>query len=88
MVGLKDFIVQINEKYSDKFHTNSGVAIYGDRRFNAKELANTVVKVRELPLNYTGPIKKGSRLLIDPTVVLNQMYQKGGEQENTKFLDR
>lgn len=88
MRGFKDFVVHISKRYSETFKTDSGLELYGDRRWSAKELANTVVEVVETPLNYEGPIKKGSSLFIDPTVIFNQMYEKTGEQENINLLDR
>lgn len=88
MKGLKDFVVHISERYKDTYKTEGGLELYADRRWSAKELANTIVEVVETPLNYDGPIKKGCNLFIDPTVIFNQMYQKTGEQENINLLDR
>lgn len=88
MKGYKDFIIQLSEKWSDKFKTESGLELYADRRFSIKRLANTVVEVKEIPVNYMGTIKQGDTIFIDPTVVMNQSYVKMGEQENINLIDR
>jgi hypothetical protein len=88
MRGIKDFIVSIPKKYSDTFKTESGIEFYADRRFSIKKVANTIVEVVEVPFNYSGNIKKGSLLFIDSTVLMQQDYAIGGEQENINLLDK
>lgn len=88
MRGLNHFIVSIPEKYSETFVTEGGLELYGDKRWSLKQLANTVVEVVEVPLNYDGEIKKGSRLFVDATLLMQQTYVKTGEQENINLVDR
>lgn len=88
MKGLNHFIVSIPEKYSETFVTEGGLELYGDKRWSLKQLANTVVEVLEVPLNYKGEIKKGSQLFVDATLLMQQTYVKTGEQENINLVDR
>jgi co-chaperonin GroES (HSP10) len=88
MKGLNHFIVSIPEKYNQTFITEGGLELYGDKRWSLKQLANTVVEVLEVPLNYKGEIKKGSQLFVDATLLMQQTYVKTGEQENINLVDR
>lgn len=88
MRGLKDFMVHIPNLYHDTFKTESGIEFYGDRRWSAKKMANTFLEVVEKPFFYDGPINKGFRIFIDPTVLFTQIYPKTGEQENIYLVDR
>jgi co-chaperonin GroES (HSP10) len=88
MKSIRDFIVHIPNRYQETFKTESGLELYGDHRWTSKEQANTVVKVVEIPCNYKGNIKKGYEVLIDPTIVFNQMYQKTGVAESHHLIDK
>jgi len=88
MIGIRDFIVKIPNKYTDTFKTESGLVFYGDRRWLKKEMANTLVECVETPLEYNGPVKKGFTVLIDATVIFSQVYEKTGEAESQNLIDR
>jgi len=88
MRGHKDFIVHIPEKYKDGIQTKGGATIHLDRRFNAKQVINTIVEVVSTPVIYDGVIKEGFNLLVDPTLLMNQTYTRTGEQENINLVDR
>lgn len=88
MKGLVHFIVHIPQKYNETFKTKSGMELYGDRRWSPKEMANNVLDVIETPFIYDGPIQNGQKIFIDPTVLFQQIYSKGGEQENIHLVDR
>ena len=88
MKSIHNFIVHIPNRYNETFKTESGLEMYGDSRWSAKEMANTIVKVIEIPCNYKGIIQKGFEVLIDPTVVFNQVYQKTGVAESHHLIDK
>ncbi len=87
MIGIKNFIVHIPQRFSETIKTKSNVTIYGDRRFTPKEQANTIVEVIETPLDYVGPVKKGYRVIIDFITVMAQTY-KDGENYSPDLVDR
>lgn len=88
MKGLNHFVVHIPKKWSDSYKTESGLELYADRRWSLKEVGNTVVKIVETPLNYTGPIQNGFELFIDINTLSQQSYVIGGELENQHLIDR
>lgn len=88
MKGYKDFIVHVPSKDDGEIKTKSGVVIYADPRYSKKHTANNVFEVVETPHNYDGPIRKGCRLLVDPTLMMEMMYQKTGKQDNIYLIDR
>jgi co-chaperonin GroES (HSP10) len=88
MKCYNDFIVQVPKKYRDTIKTPSGVEIFVDSRWNLKDTVNTVLDIHELPMNYNGPIKKGDTVFVDATIFMEQIYQKGGKQENLYLIDR
>jgi co-chaperonin GroES (HSP10) len=88
MKGYNDFIVHIPQRHRDTIKTTSGLELQADSRFSGKETANTVFEVVEIPLAYKGPVKKGFKLMVDPTLVMNQDYQLTGNQENVNLIDR
>lgn len=77
MRGTRDFVLHIPNKYNEKYKTESGLEIYGDHRWMAKELANTIVDVVETPFNYDGPIKKGDKVFVDSTLVMQGIHKEG-----------
>lgn len=88
MKGVRHFIVHVPELNDEKIKTESGVLLYADKRFNTKETANNVFEIVEVPLNYDGPIKKGWWLMVDPSLVYELTYNKGGKQENVNLINR
>ena len=88
MKAYRDFIVKIDKKYQEVFLTESGLELYGDRRWSPKRMATTRVHVVATPMIYEGEIQPGYDLFIDPSVVFMQMYEKTGEQESLYLVDR
>jgi co-chaperonin GroES (HSP10) len=88
MKGYKDFMVHIPVKLSDTFKTELGLELHASKKFSQKRLANTIVEVLEVPFEYEGEIESGDTLFIDSTIMLEQTYTLGGEQENINQLDR
>ena len=77
MRGTRAFVLHIPNKYNEKYTTESGLEIYGDHRWMAKDLANTIVDVVQVPFGYEGPIKKGSKVFVDPTLVMQGIHKEG-----------
>ena len=77
MRGTKAFVVHIPNKYNEKYTTESGLEIYGDHRWMAKDLANTIVDVVQIPFGYDGPIKIGTKVFVDPTLVMQGIHKEG-----------
>lgn len=88
IIGYWDFVVHIPEKYSQTFTTESGFTLHADRRFSLKMVANTIVKVVSVPFDYDGPIIPGQQVFIDPSVLMQQVFTKGGESPNIYLIDR
>jgi co-chaperonin GroES (HSP10) len=88
MKCYSDFIVQVPKKYRDTIKTESGVELFVDSRWNLKDTVNTIMEIHELPFDYDGPIKKGDTVFVDATIFMEQIYQKGGKQENIYLIDR
>lgn len=84
----RDFLIHLPEKFSETFKTENGTELYGSKVFSKKLLANTIVVVKELPLEYSGPIKVGDTLFVDASLMMEQTYTKGGEQENMYLMDK
>ena len=88
MKPYRNFIVKIDQKYQDTFVTKGGIELYGDRKLSPKRMATTRVHVVATPATYSGEIKPGYDLFIDPTIVFMQAYQKTGEQDSRYLVDR
>lgn len=88
MKGIRDYIAHIPQRYSEKIKTESGLELYSDSRWSAKEMANTIVDVVEVPFFGETPIKKGFQIFIDPTVVFNQIYEKTGVADSPFLVDK
>jgi co-chaperonin GroES (HSP10) len=88
MKGIKDYIIHIQQRFTDTYKTEGGLELYGDHRWSAKEMANTIVDVIETPFFGKSPIKKGYQVFIDSTVVFNQTYQKTGDAESPFLVDK
>lgn len=88
MRGIRDYIAHIPNRYLEKFKTEGGLELYGDHRWSAKEMANTVVDVIEVPFFGDTPIQKGYQLFVDPTVIFNQVYQKTGAADSPFLVDK
>lgn len=88
MRAYKDFIVNIPEKFSETFTTESGLELYGSKEFSKKRMANSIVTVHQVPFENGTDIGIGDELFLDPSLFMEQIYSKGGEQENIYLMDK
>jgi len=88
MIGYRDFIVHVPEKFSETFTTESGVKLYGSKSFSKKRMANNIVEVIQVPLNNKTDVIVGDMVFVDPTLFMEQTYSKGGEQENIYLMNK
>lgn len=89
MKGIKDFIIQLDKPYSETIKTESGLELYGDKRWSPERMSNRIGIVQETPFNHKTPIQIGYEVLIDPTILYEQMYHlTHGVQQSIFLLDR
>ena len=88
MRAYKDFIVEIPKKFSETFKTESGLELYGSSVFSKKRMANNIVKVVAVPFENDTDISAKDELYLDPSLFMEQVYSKGGEQENIYLMDK
>jgi hypothetical protein len=83
MKNPNDFIIEIGAAFHDKFLTEGGLELFGDKRWLAKQLANITGKVISKPLNVEVDIEEGYEVVIDAGVLIEQIYHlTNGVQEN------
>lgn len=88
MIGLQDFIIQVDKEFQDTFKTEGGIELYADKRFSQDKLATRIATVQEAPKFYNGPIKKGMQVFIDHTIFLRETYRNNGTVENIYTIDK
>lgn len=86
MKGTKNFIIQLDEIYSDTFKLESGVELYGSVDFTDERQSNRIAKVIGIPALYETEIKEGYEVLIDATPLYRQIYQ-GNRQWYQNMVD-
>ncbi len=86
MKALKEFIIQIEKPFSDTIETKGGLKIYGDKRFSAERLSNRIGKVISTPIETETNIQVGFEVLIDPTILFEQVYHLTGGRQDSVFL--
>lgn len=88
MQAIHDFIIEQKKAFNDTFKTESGLELYGDKRFLADKLSNRIATVIQIPLKSKSVIKAGYEVMIDPTIYYEQNYEKGGRVGNQFLQDR
>ncbi len=86
MKAIKDFIIHLPVPYSDKFKTESGIEIYADKRFSADRLSNREATIVEVPLHGDFELKPGYKVMVDPTILYEQVYKLTGGTQKSVFL--
>lgn len=84
---MHDYIIKIEKAYNETFKTESGLELYGDKRFNSERLANRIAEVIETPALKDSIIKKGFEVMVDPTIFLKQTYERHAENDNIFLQD-
>lgn len=87
MKGIHDYIVEIKEPFKDTFKTEGGLELYANKDFSAERLSNRIGIIKATPHLFKGIIKEGYQVLIDPTILYEQIY-RGVKQESIHLLDR
>lgn len=89
MKGTKDFIIHIPQPFSNIIKTESGVEIFADKRFSADRLSNRIGTVISTPINGEFEIKEGFKVLVDPTILFEQIYKgTSGAQQSIFLVDK
>lgn len=86
MKGTKDFIIQIDNPYSETFKTEGGVELYGNVDFTTERQSNRIAKVVGIPSLYESEIKVGFEVLIDASPLYRQIYE-GTKQYYQNIVD-
>ena len=86
MKGTKNFIIQLDEIYSETFKTKGGLEIFGNVDFTTERQSNRVAKVVGIPALYNTEIKEGYEVLIDASPFYRQIYQ-GTKQWYQNLVD-
>ena len=73
MKGTKNFIIKLENPYSDTFKTKGGLELYGNVDFTTEEQSNRIAKVIGVPSLFETEIKDGYEVLIDATPI----YRRG-----------
>lgn len=74
MKGTKNFIIQLDEIYSETFKTEGGLELIGNVDFTAERQSNRIAKVVGIPSLYETEIKEGYEVLIDASPLYRQIY--------------
>tara|TARA_R110002110_G_scaffold314977_3_gene528112 strand:+ start:1038 stop:1643 length:606 start_codon:yes stop_codon:yes gene_type:complete len=74
MKGTKNFIIKLENPYSDTFKTKGGLELYGNVDFTTEEQSNRIAKVIGVPSLFETEIKDGYEVLIDATPIYRQIY--------------
>lgn len=89
MKGVLDFIIQIEEPFKDKFKTESGMELFGDKRWMPQQLSNRIGKIINVPFAHKTDLKPGYEVLVDPTILYEQNYHlTHGAQESIFLVDK
>lgn len=87
MKGLNEFILEFTRPLNDTFMTESGVELYGHKKFHVDRLANRVANVISPPQLKDTVIKEGYQVMIEPSIFHKQIY-RDREQEYTSIVDK
>lgn len=89
MKSITDFIIHIDKPFNETFTTEQGMKLYGDKRWLADKMANRIAKVISVPLGSETPIKVGYEVLVDPSILYEQIYNlTHGVQESIFLVDK
>jgi len=74
MKGTNNFIIKLDNPYSETFKTKGGLELYGNVDFTAEEQSNRVAEVISVPSLFETEIDDGYEVLIDATPIYRQIY--------------
>lgn len=87
MKGIHDFIVEITEQFSEKYKTAGGLELYVNKDISAERVSQRIAKVINIPYRHETVIKIGYEVLIDPSILYQQIYQ-GKKQDSIHIVDK
>lgn len=87
MKALHEYIIELKNPLNDTFKTESGVELYAHKEFSVDRLSNRIAKVVSTPLLHNTPIEVGYEVMIEPTILYKQIFQKE-KQGYTNLIDR
>lgn len=83
-----NYVIKISHEYNETFKTESGLELYGDKRFSQKRLANQYATIVGQPLLYEGDLLEvGTKVFIDP-VFFHSISQDDSIQYTVNSIDR
>ncbi len=82
MRGIRDFVIYTDVVYNDTFKTESGLELFGDKRFLQKRLSQKEVVIKSCPFEYKGEDVTGWQAIIDPTIYFKNIFDHGEGQNN------
>ncbi len=83
MKGFREFIIEVGAAFTNTIK-HGDLELYVDYRHRQQEQSNRYGKVISLPMWSDTDIKVGSEVIIDPTVLFQQVYN--GQLKASKFL--
>jgi len=86
--GIYNYIIEQKTAYSETFKTESGLELFGDKRFMAYKLANRTCTVVNTPMSEESEIKPGYEVMIDPSIYTSITTETGGERANPNLIDK
>jgi co-chaperonin GroES (HSP10) len=86
MTGIKEFIIEVGRAFNNTLQYGS-LELYTDHRARQQEQSNRIGKVISKPLTINSEIEVGAEVLIDPTVLFEQVYENK-VQESRFIVDR
>ena len=87
MKGLNHFIIELKIDFKDTFTTEGGLELYMNKSISQDKLSNRIAKVISTPCFHETVIKEGYQVMIDPTILYNQIYQ-GIKQDSINIVDK
>lgn len=83
MKGVQEFIIEIKEAFDNTIEHGS-LKLHTDYRTKQQEQSNRKGTVISLPMSKKTDVKQGAEVIIDPTVLFQQVFN--GEMEDSRFL--
>ncbi len=81
--AVHEYIVNINNCFSDNIVTEKGTKLFVDKRFTTGRNANIIHKVVNIPMkNKTQEIEIGTEIVIDPIILHQLINQEGTTIDN------
>ena len=87
MQGVREYIIKIEQAFKDEIKLKSGLELKVVSKLDQPKYSNRIGEVISTPARGDNHIEKGSKVLIDPTVLFKQIY-RGQYQESMFLVDK